>query len=55
VAWKGGRRVNTVQKNVYTYVNAKMIPAETIPGVGRGRIKESGGGGKFKCDIFDTL
>jgi hypothetical protein len=31
-----------------------MIPVETIPGMG-GWIKESGGGGEFKYDIFDTL
>jgi hypothetical protein len=37
------------------YVNAKMIPAETIPGMGEERIKESRGGGEFKYDIFNTL
>jgi hypothetical protein len=37
------------------YVNAKMIPVETIPGLGEGRIKERGAGGEFKYDIFDTL
>jgi hypothetical protein len=30
---KGGRRVNIVQKCVHIYVNAKMIPVETIPGM----------------------
>jgi hypothetical protein len=35
------------------YVNAKMIPAETIPGMGRG-IKESGRG-ELKYDIVDSL
>jgi hypothetical protein len=30
----------------------KMIPVETIPGIG---MKENGGGGEFKFDIFDTL
>jgi hypothetical protein len=39
---------------VHMNVNAKMIPSETIPGMGEW-IKESGGGGEFKCDIFDTL
>jgi hypothetical protein len=34
-------------------VNAKMIPAETVPGM-RG-IKESSGEGEFNYDIFDTL
>jgi hypothetical protein len=37
------------------YVNVKMIPVETVPGIGGGRIKESHGGGEFKYDIFDTL
>jgi hypothetical protein len=37
------------------YVNAKMIPVQTIPGIGGGGIKESCGGGEFKYDIFDTL
>jgi hypothetical protein len=37
------------------HVNAKMIPVETTPVIGRGRIKESGEGGEFMCDIFDTL
>jgi hypothetical protein len=30
------------------YVNAQMIPTETIPGMGGGRIKENDGGGEFK-------
>jgi hypothetical protein len=34
------------------YVNGKMIPVETIPGMGEGRIKENDGEGKFK---YDTL
>jgi hypothetical protein len=34
------------------YVNGKMIPVETIPGMGEG---ESSGGGEFKYDIFDAL
>jgi hypothetical protein len=37
------------------YVNEKMIPGETIPGMGEGMIKENGGGGEFKYDIFDIL
>jgi hypothetical protein len=30
------------------YVNGKMIAVETVPGIGKGRIKENGGVGKFK-------
>jgi hypothetical protein len=37
------------------YVNAKMIPIKTVPGIGEGEMKESNGGDKFKYDIFDTL
>jgi hypothetical protein len=37
------------------YVNAKMISVETVPGIGRGRMKESYGAGEFKYDIIDTL
>jgi hypothetical protein len=36
-------------------VNGKMIPVETIPGMGKGRIKENDGRGEFKHDIFDIL
>jgi hypothetical protein len=32
-----------------------MIPAETIPGMGGGGVKENGGGGKFQYDIFSIL
>jgi hypothetical protein len=38
------------------YVNAKMIPVETIPGMGGERgIKENNGGGELKYDKFDIL
>jgi hypothetical protein len=39
------------------YVNAKMIPAETTPGMGSGGLglKENGRGGEFMYDIFGTL
>jgi hypothetical protein len=37
------------------YINAKMIPAETVPGIRGGRMKESSRGGELKYDIFDTL
>jgi hypothetical protein len=36
-------------------VNGKMRPVETIPGVGEEGMKENGGGGKFKHDIFEIL
>jgi hypothetical protein len=36
------------------YVNVKMRPVETIPGM-VGGIKENGGRGEFKCDTFDIL
>jgi hypothetical protein len=35
--------------------NGKMISVETIPGMGKEAIKENGGGGEFKYDIFDIL
>jgi hypothetical protein len=35
------------QQDIRMYVNAKMIPVDTVP-----RIRK---GGKFKYDIFDTL
>jgi hypothetical protein len=37
------------------YVNAKLIPVQTIPGMGGGRMKESRERGELKYDIFDTL
>jgi hypothetical protein len=37
------------------YVNGKMIPVETNPGMGEVGIKENGGGGEFKYDIFYIL
>jgi hypothetical protein len=36
------------------YVNAKMIPIETVARTG-GRGMKRGAGGKKKYDIFDTL
>jgi hypothetical protein len=35
------------------YLNVK-IPVETVPGMGE-VLMESGGGGEFKYDIFNTL
>jgi hypothetical protein len=37
------------------YVNAKMLPAETVLGNRGGSMKKSSGGGDLKYDIFDTL
>jgi hypothetical protein len=34
VLGRQGRRVNTVQKVCTHEVNAKMVPAETTPGIG---------------------
>jgi hypothetical protein len=39
---------------IYMYVNAKIIPVETVPGMWGGRMKDSVDG-EFKYDIFDTL
>jgi hypothetical protein len=36
------------------YVNAKMIPVETVPGMGR-ETKENGGGGEFKLIYLITV
>jgi hypothetical protein len=36
-------------------INGKVIPIETIPGMGPGGIKENDRGGEFKYDIFDIL
>jgi hypothetical protein len=37
------------------YGNEKMIPVETVPGIRRGGMGESSGGGEFKYDRFDIL
>jgi hypothetical protein len=38
------------------YVNgAKMVSVEKIPGMGGREIKENGGGGESKYNIFDTF
>jgi hypothetical protein len=39
---------------MYT-VNVKMIPVETIPGMGGGGIKENEGRSEFRYGIFDIL
>jgi hypothetical protein len=37
------------------YVIGKIIPVETISGMGGGGIMKNGEGGEFKYDIFDIL
>jgi hypothetical protein len=37
------------------YVNAKMIPVETVLRIRGGRIKEISGEDECKYDIFDTF
>jgi hypothetical protein len=37
------------------YVNGKLRPVETIPGMGVGEKKENDRGSEFKYDIFDIL
>jgi hypothetical protein len=34
------------------YINEKMRPVETIPGMGGGRIKENDVGCEFNYDVF---
>jgi hypothetical protein len=36
-----------VWEGKYMYVNGKMIPVETVLGMGEGEIKENGTGGEF--------
>jgi hypothetical protein len=36
------------------YVNSKVIPGSTTPGIGGEGIKKNSRGGEFKYDIFDT-
>jgi hypothetical protein len=37
------------------FVNGKVRPVETIPGMGEGGIKKNDGGVELKYDIFDIL
>jgi hypothetical protein len=37
------------------YVNVKTILVETVPGIREGEMKENGGRGEFKYNIFDIL
>jgi hypothetical protein len=39
----------------HMYINRKMIHVATIPGMGKWRMKENGGGDEFKYHIFDIL
>jgi hypothetical protein len=41
--------------SVNTYVNGKVISVDTILGMGGRSVKENGGGGEFKYDMFDIL
>jgi hypothetical protein len=40
---------------VYMYIKRKMIPVETIPGIGEREMKENGVGAEFKYDTLDIL
>jgi hypothetical protein len=40
---------------VHTYIKGKIIPVETIPGMGEGEIKENDGKSEFEYDIFVIL
>jgi hypothetical protein len=48
-------RVNQCKYCVHIYVSGKMLHVENVPGMGEVGIKEKGGGGEFKYDIFDIL
>jgi hypothetical protein len=37
------------------YVNAKMVPVETVPGIRGEGMKDNSRDGEFKYDIFDTV
>jgi hypothetical protein len=37
---------------IHLYVNAKMIPVETVPGIGGKGMKENSGEGEFKYDML---
>jgi hypothetical protein len=49
-----GGEVGGGTNNAHTY-NAKIIPAETLLGIGGVGMKERRGGGEFKYDTFDIL
>jgi hypothetical protein len=53
---KGCGRVNIVEiLYVNMYANGKMIPVETISGMGGGEVKEKGRRAELKYDKFDIL
>jgi hypothetical protein len=39
-------------KYVHMYVNEKMRPVKTIPGMGVEGVKKNGGGGEINCDML---
>jgi hypothetical protein len=45
-------RVNMVEYYVLMCETGKMRPVETVPGTGKGGIKENDGGGEFNYDIL---
>jgi hypothetical protein len=47
---KGHRRVNIVKYCTHRYVNGKMRPVETTPGIGRVGNKGEYRGGEFNYD-----
>jgi hypothetical protein len=51
--WHG--RMNIVHNCVHRYVNGRIISVETVPGMGGEGMRENGGEGDFKYDIFDIL
>jgi hypothetical protein len=48
VVGKGCKRVILCKFCIPMYVNAKMIPVETLPGMGKQVMKENDRGGEFK-------
>jgi hypothetical protein len=56
--WERGGRGEKVKEGeygtncVHLYINGKLSPVETLPGMVGELIKENGGGGEFKYDIL---
>jgi hypothetical protein len=40
---------------VHIYVNGKLIPVETVPGMGEGRQRRAVEEDEFKDDVFDAF